>query len=314
MALPPSRGEIQRWIELGAVLVDGKVAHSADKTRVGSRVEVDPPAAQKTDMAPDASVEFEVLHVDTAVVVLMKPAGLVVHPGAGHTTGTLVHGLLAHGWFRAEDLLVGDGTSAVTRRGQHQNDEATHFRPGIVHRLDKGTSGVMVVARTAEAREDLKKQFAVHSIERAYDAITVGVAKTMTHRTLHGRHAKDRMRFTSRVTMGKHAVTHVSLVRTLARGAASLVSCRLETGRTHQIRVHLSESGAPVLGDPVYGSIPKDTLVREAHEMLGHQALHARVLGFRHPVTGQPMRFEADFPADFALALSRLSAASGSDA
>lgn len=292
---------MQRWIELGAVLVDGKPARAADKTRPGSRVDVEPPIARLTEATPDASVSFEVLHVDAALVVLMKPAGLVVHPGAGHATGTLVHGLLARGWFRAEDLLMGE-------------EPQEHFRPGIVHRLDKGTSGVMVVARTAEAREGLKEQFASHTIERAYDAITIGAAKTATHRTMHGRHPKDRLRFTTRVTSGKRAVTRVTLVRALANGSASLVSCTLETGRTHQIRVHLAESGTPVLGDPLYAHPPKDALLREVSSALGHQALHARVLGFRHPVTGQALRFEADLPPDFAAALSRLEGASGSGA
>lgn len=285
-------------MELGVVQVDGQVARSADKARSGSTVTVERPIARLTEATPDASVAFEVMHVDAALVVVMKPAGLVVHPGAGHLTGTLVHGLLARGWFRVEDLLSDDSGES-------------HFRPGIVHRLDKGTSGVMVVARTAEAREGLKEQFATHTIERAYDAITLGVTETQTHRTMHGRHPKDRMRFTARVTTGKRAVTHVRLVRSLANGAASLVACTLETGRTHQIRVHLAESGTPVLGDPLYGRQSKDALVREVGTTLGHQALHARVLAFRHPLTGQLMRFEAEFPPDFALALSRLSGASG---
>ncbi len=290
----PSRAEIQRWIELGAVTVDGKVARSADKARPGSSVIVEPPIAQLTTATPDASVSFEVLHVDTSLVVVMKPAGLVVHPGAGHATGTLVHGLLARGWFKAEDFISEDGGEG-------------HFRPGIVHRLDKGTSGIMVVARTAEAREGLKSQFATHTIERAYDAIVLGVAETKTHRTLHGRHPKDRVRFTTRVSTGKRAITHVRLVRPLASGAASLVVCTLETGRTHQIRVHLADSNTAVIGDPLYGRPSKNALVQGVADALGHQALHARVLGFRHPLTGQSMRFEADFPPDFATALEGLS-------
>lgn len=300
-AEPPSRAEIQRWIELGAVTLSGRAAQAKDRVREGASVEIVRPRGRTSDASPDASVRFDVLFVDESIVVLVKPAGLVVHPAAGHDTGTLVHGLLARGWFRAEDFASSE-------------DETAHFRPGIVHRLDKGTSGVMVVARTAMAREALKAQFQVHSIERAYDAITVGVAATKTHRTLHGRDARDRMRFTSRVAQGKHAVTHVTLVAPLAEGRASLVRCTLETGRTHQIRVHLAESGTPVLGDPLYGKPPRDDLLREVGAALGHQALHARVLGLVHPLTGQRMRFEADFPPDFAMALTRLGAASGSGA
>ncbi len=259
-----------------------------DVVREGSRVEVTPLSRPRTDLTPDASVRFEVLHEDDDLVVLVKPAGLVVHPAAGNETGTLVHGLLAKGFFRLD-------ASA---------DEEGNFRPGIVHRLDKGTSGVMVVARTVAAREKLKALFAAHDIERAYDAIVVGAAKDGTFRTLHGRHPTDRKRFTSKVTRGKHAVTRVEVLERFA--SATLVRCTLETGRTHQIRVHLAESGTPVLGDPVYGSAPRDATLRALGTKLGHQALHARVLGFVHPRTGRRVRFEAEWPEDFAAVVEAL--------
>ncbi|HEY8041931.1 MAG TPA: RluA family pseudouridine synthase, partial [Polyangiaceae bacterium] len=242
---------------------------------------------------PDPQVRFDVLYVDEAVVVVSKPSGLVVHPARGHEAGTLVNGLLALGLFRREELL-------------DERDAAGHRRPGIVHRLDKGTSGVMVVARTAEAREALKAQFQAHSIDRAYEAIVVGQAATGTFATLHGRHPRDRLRFTTRVRTGKRAVTHVRVLAALQ--GATHVECTLETGRTHQIRVHLAESGTPVLGDPVYGKAPRDARVRAVGERLGHQALHARLLGFAHPVSGERVRFEVPVPDDFRGALEELGA------
>jgi 23S rRNA pseudouridine1911/1915/1917 synthase len=286
-AVGASRAEVQRWIVAGRVTVDGAAGDASARVREGQRVEVRPMVAPATAAKPESDVRFEVLYADDDVVVVNKPPGLVVHPARGHEGGTLVNGLLARGYFRREEL--GD-------------DE----RPGIVHRLDKGTSGVLVVARTADAREKLKAQFQAHSIERAYEAIVVGEARGGTHATLHGRHPRDRMRFTSRVRSGKRAVTHVRVLAKLA--GATHVECTLETGRTHQIRVHLAESGTPVLGDPLYGKSPRDPRVRDVAEALGHQALHARVLGFVHPRTGRPMRFEAPPPPDFAEALASLGA------
>jgi 23S rRNA pseudouridine1911/1915/1917 synthase len=293
---------VQRWIEEGRVTVDGTARDASARVREGERVLVRPAPRQATIALPDASVEFEVLHVDDEVVVLNKPPGLVVHPARGHESGTLVNGLLARGLFRRDALEGADGAGGED--GDADERDAAHVRPGIVHRLDKGTSGVMVVARTASAREALKAQFQAHSIERAYEAIVVGRAAAETISTMHGRHPRDRLRFTTRVTRGKHAVTHVRVLAPL-RGATH-VECTLETGRTHQIRVHLAESGTPVLGDPLYGKPPRDPEVRAVAERLGHQALHARLLGFIHPGTQQRVRFEAPPPADFGQALAAL--------
>jgi len=288
-----SRSEIQRWIGRGRVTVEGVPGDASTTLRAGERVVVMPEPGAPTEAQPDPDVRFDVLHVDQDIVVVDKPPGLVVHPSRGHAGGTLVNGLLALGLFRREDFA--DDAGAVE-----------NGRPGIVHRLDKGTSGVMVVARTVEAREGLKGQFQEHTIDRAYLAIVVGVARSCTFSTLHGRHPANRLRFTTHVHRGKRAVTHVRALESL--DGATLVECTLETGRTHQIRVHLSESGTSVLGDPLYGKAPRSPRLRAVGEGLGHQALHARLLGLVHPRTGERMRFEAPPPDDFAAAVEALRA------
>jgi len=285
-----SRATVQRWIHAERVTLDGRNAASSEKVRLGAIVEVRPLAPPTTDLEPDQSVAFEILFEDAHLVVLDKPGGLVVHPARGHETGTLVHGLLARTSFGRVTLADGDAS----------------LRPGIVHRLDKGTSGVMVVAKDEPTREGLKSLFSRHDIERAYLAIVVGAATDQTFETLHGRHRKDRLKFTTRVTTGKRAVTSVRVVERLG-ALATLVECRLETGRTHQIRVHLSEcSKTPILGDPVYGQVPRDPRLRKLAERLGRQALHAVVLGFVHPATGQKLFFRREPPADFMSALREL--------
>jgi 23S rRNA pseudouridine1911/1915/1917 synthase len=274
---------LQRWIDEGRVTLSGRPIAAKDKARAGSVVRIEPGPPPRSEALPEA-IPLDILHEDEHLIVLHKPAGLVVHPAAGHAGGTLVNALLHH-----TEVEGGDDPR----------------RPGVVHRLDKDTSGVMVVTRSEAARAGLSALFARHEIERVYEAICVGQPPhQQRYETLIGRHPQDRKRFSSKVRSGKRAVTHVMLVRNLL--GAALVRCQLETGRTHQIRVHLADHGFPLLGDRVYGRASRDALLREVGAELGRQALHARVLGFVHPVTGVALRFEAEPPADFRRALSRL--------
>src|SRR5688572_7201900 len=217
----PSRSELQRWIEHGGVKVDGVVKKASEKLHEGARIAVEPEPPPSTEALAEDGIEFDVVWMDDAVIVLNKPAGLVVHPARGHTSGTLVNGLLARGVFDPPDgdEEVDERPSVSVRSPKTKKDDLgippsspadlDRARPGIVHRLDKGTSGLMIVARHPRAREHLKTQFAAHSIEREYVAICVGDVKEKTFDTLHGRHPTDRLRFSSKVMTGKKAVTHV---------------------------------------------------------------------------------------------------------
>ncbi|MEM1417068.1 MAG: RluA family pseudouridine synthase [Myxococcota bacterium] len=285
-----SRSTLQRWIEDGRVRIDGAPAQAKQRVRPGQRLEVRPAPPPPSAAVPQ-DLPLDVRFEDAHLVVVHKPAGLVVHPAPGHPDGTLVNALLHHVDFSTEG---GDP-----------------MRPGIVHRLDRFTSGVMVVAKSVRAREGLVALFQAHDVERRYDAIALGALPgPVTYETLHGRHPRDRKKFSGRVERGKRAVTHVVPVAGLPSAAplATHVACRLETGRTHQIRVHLAEAGHPLLGDPLYGKTPKDPRLRAAATALGRQALHAATLGFAHPVTGEPMRFEAELPEDFRAARDALGA------
>jgi 23S rRNA pseudouridine1911/1915/1917 synthase len=279
-----SRSAVQQWIDHGNVSVNGTpVRKGSARVAAGAAIEVQPEEPPPTDAVADPSVQVKVIYEDDALIVIDKPAGLVVHPARGHATGTLVNGLLARGSFDAAPV--------------DDRDPEGKRRPGIVHRLDKDTSGVLVVARTPEAREGLKALFAKHDIEREYHAVVIGRANDGTYDTMIGRHPTDRLRFTTRTSVGRRAVTHVKVAEHVE--GAALVVCHLETGRTHQIRVHLSECGCtPVLGDALYGGKPRDARVAAIAKTLGRQWLHARVLGFVHPITGQRMRFESAIPAE----------------
>jgi len=290
-----SRAMVQRWIGEARVKVNGRVRRAKDAVAVGDVIDTEPGPPPLSAAAPDASVHVPVIYDDGDLVVVNKPAGMVVHPGRGHQTGTLVNGLLA---------LDGFGLPPSDPR-----DPEGRLRPGIVHRIDKDTSGLLVVAKTALGREGLKTQLAAHSVERVYRALTQGVPAPGRIRTLHARHPRSRLKFTSETTRGREAVTLVSVVEVLAGGRAALVECRLETGRTHQIRVHLAETlGRPLLADSVYGRPSGHPDLRRIEETLGRQALHAGVLGFVHPRSGEQHRFEAPLPHDMDQALSELRA------
>lgn len=284
-----SRGDVLRAIENDALRVNGRAVKASYRVRAGDRVELELPLPAPSEALPE-DIAIDVVFEDESVLVVNKPAGLVVHPARGHASGTLVNAVLFH---HAVD-----------------DDEAPE-RPGIVHRLDRDTSGVMVIAKTPLARERLKSQFQAHSIERVYEAVAVGVIeRAVTFDTLYNRHPTDRMRFSSRVREGKRACTHVTPVESFGSDATR-VECRLETGRTHQIRVHLSDNGHALLGDATYGKPPKNARLRAIADALGRQALHARVLGFVHPASGEFVRFERQPPKDFARALEALRAERG---
>jgi 23S rRNA pseudouridine1911/1915/1917 synthase len=231
-------------------------------------------------------IPLHVLFEDAHLIVLDKPAGLVVHPATSHQAGTLVNALLHH----CGDSLVGVG-------GER--------RPGIVHRLDKDTSGVMVVAKDEPSLIALQEQFATHDLDRRYLALIEGVvAERGSFKTAYGRDPRDRKKFSSRVATGKRAVTHWEVKERVA--GATLVEARLETGRTHQIRVHFKDAGHPLIGDGVYGRPPREPRLRTVARELGRQALHAHVLGIRHPISGEPMRWQTAPPPDFQRALAAL--------
>jgi len=281
-----SRGDVLRAIDNDALRVNGRAVKASYRVRAGDSVELELPLPEPSEALPE-DIAIDVVFEDESVLVVNKPAGLVVHPARGHASGTLVNAVLFH--HTVED------------------DEAPE-RPGIVHRLDRDTSGVMVIAKTSLARERLKAQFQAHTIERVYEAIAVGVIdRALTFDTLYNRHPTERMRFSSRVREGKRACTHVTPVESFG-AEATRVECRLETGRTHQIRVHLSDNGHALLGDAMYGKPAKNPRLRAIAEALGRQALHARVLGFVHPVSGDFVRFERQPPDDFARAVQALRA------
>jgi 23S rRNA pseudouridine1911/1915/1917 synthase len=287
-----TRSAVQRLIEQGHVYLDDSMPKPSVKLRVGDKVQVTVPPPELTSATPE-DIPLEILFEDSDLVVVNKPAGMVVHPGAGNSAGTLVNALLGH----CNDLSGIGG----------------ELRPGIVHRIDKETSGILVVAKSDAAHQGLSQQFSAHTIKRVYIALVFGSMKTDTGKIegTIGRHPVDRKKMSGTSRHGKRAVTHW---RVLARyPGVSLLRIKLETGRTHQIRVHLSENGHPLLGDAVYGGGGrlaglKDAKLKSLIKEMGRQALHAQTLGFIHPVTGVYLEFSAELPADIQTILDYLSA------
>ena len=278
-----TRARVQKWIDDGRVSVDGRQAKSSAKMRSGAIAEVRVPAPAKIDVLPEA-IPLDVLHEDADLIVVNKPAGMSTHPGAGHDTGTLVNALLAH----CGDSLSGIGDA---------------LRPGIVHRLDRDTTGVLVAAKSELAHQSLSKQFHDHTASRRYHALAWGAVPALTIRARIARDPRERKRFavTEDESAGRHATTHVTPLEPL--GTATLIECRLETGRTHQIRVHLSHEGFPLVGDALYGGarVPaavKQGGLRDAAARAGRQMLHARLLGFEHPRTHEHLELTAPLPPD----------------
>ncbi len=282
-----SRARLQALMAEGRVTRAGAVlGDPSAKAQAGDYAIAVPPPAP-ADPQPEA-IPLEVLYEDAHLIVVDKPPGMAVHPAPGSETGTLVNALLAH----CGASLSGIGGVA---------------RPGIVHRIDKETSGIVVAAKSDAAHQGLSALFAAHDIDRVYVALTRGAPKPArdTIVTRLGRSQSDRKKMAVLKTGGREAITHYAVEASFGptdRPAAARVACRLETGRTHQIRVHLASRGAPCLGDPVYGSGSPTPAVRAAIAEAGlkRQALHAAVLGFVHPVTGETLRFESPLPADMA--------------
>jgi 23S rRNA pseudouridine1911/1915/1917 synthase len=268
-----SRGVAERLLETGTVLVDGRPLDKSRRLSGGEELEFEPPEPEVTTLEPE-QMDLRIAYEDEHLMVVDKPAGLVVHPASGHATGTLVQGLLEH------DIAGGDAA-----------------RPGIVHRLDRDTSGLMVVARSEEAHARLQKLIRNRALERHYTALVVGRPRSRTGRIEApiGRDRRDPLRHSLDTDKPREAVTHFEVRELLPRH--TLLDVRLETGRTHQIRVHLAAVDLPVAGDAVYG--------RPRELDLERQFLHAGRLAFPHPFTEERVDVESPLPPDLAAALER---------
>ncbi len=295
-----SRSRLEGLIDIGAVALGGETIRDANRrVKPGEEYTVQvPPAAPALPQAED--IPLSVVYEDNDLIVIEKPAGLVVHPAAGNPDGTLVNALIAH---------CGAGLTGV----------GGVARPGIVHRLDKDTSGLLIAAKNERAMKSLAKQFAAHTIERAYHAVVWGAPRAgggVIEGDI-GRSPFDRKRMAVMRAGGKSARTRYRVIETFGardRPFASLVECRLETGRTHQIRVHLTHLGHPLIGDPSYGRArqaprpknPEEAVAFAAATNFPRQALHAFVLGFHHPGLNRALRFESPWPADLSALVAAL--------
>lgn len=274
-----SRSYIQKLINDGLVLVNGSVVKANYKVRIKDELTVQIPEPEVLDVVPE-NIEIPILYEDEHLLVVNKPKGMVVHPAAGNYSGTLVNALMDY---------CGDNLSSINGV----------IRPGIVHRIDKDTSGVLVVAKSNQAHEKLSLKLKEHDVNRVYVALVHGIIREESGKidAPIGRHPVDRKKMAVNTKNGRRAVTYFRVLERFKD--TTLVEARLETGRTHQIRVHMSYIGYPILGDMVYGR-KKDKFD------LGGQALHAKLLGFVHPVTNEYMEFEAELPEYFEKLLEEL--------
>ena len=274
-----SRSGVQKLIDEGMITLNGGKTKANYKLREKDVIDVTVPEVKEVEILPE-DIPLDILYEDADVIVVNKPQGMVVHPAPGHTSGTLVNALIFH---------CGDDLSGI-------NGEK---RPGIVHRIDKDTSGVLMIAKNDMAHQSLAAQLAEHSITRKYNAVVYN-GFNEDEGTVNepiGRNPQDRKKMAVTQKHSRHAVTHYRVIERMEK--FTLIEAQLETGRTHQIRVHMTYIGHPLLGDPVYG--PKKQPIS-----LEGQALHARVLGFIHPRTGEYMEFEAPLPPYFEALLERL--------
>ena len=282
-----SRSRLSQWLKAGQVRVNGQQLRGRDKVWGGEQVEIHAELEEQTDWQAEA-IPLDIVYEDEQLIVINKPAGLVVHPAAGNPAGTLVNALLHH-----------DASLNMVPRA------------GIVHRIDKDTSGLLVVARTLPAQKSLVEQLQAHSLLREYQAVVTGVLTAGgTVDAAVGRHPVQRKRMAV-IPSGKPAVTHYRVMERFR--AHSLIGCRLETGRTHQIRVHMAHSHHPLVGDPVYGGrlrLPKgcNEALTESLRHFHRQALHAARLGLVHPASGKSVEWEAVLPADMVSLLAALHA------
>ena len=289
VALPQlSRARAQALLAENALMIDGIIVVDGSARKFSGKgfvLNVPPP---RPDKAEAQDIDLHIVYEDDHLLVVDKPAGLVVHPAAGHADGTLVNALLHH----CRGKLSGIGGVE---------------RPGIVHRIDRNTSGLLVVAKSDSAHEGLAKLFATHNIERRYWAIVSGIPTPPagTIRTQIGRSAMNRKKMAVLPeNKGKHAVTHYKTYEIFKN--ASLVSCTLETGRTHQVRVHMAHIGHPLIGDSVYSNRQNPYKIGPNQSKFERQALHAASLGFIHPISGETLLFESGLPEDMQLLLSAL--------
>ncbi len=277
-----SRSSAQQWLEQGLVIANGKTLTKKDKLKEGTEVQVDIPDPVAYEIAAE-DIPLEIVYEDEYLLIVNKPKGMVVHPAAGHYSGTLVNALMHH---------CGDSLSGINGV----------LRPGIVHRIDMDTSGLLIVAKSDKAHQGLAEQIKVHSFTRIYEAVVVGHPRedSGTICAPIGRHPTNRKKMTVTATNSKEATTHYEVIARYA--GYSHLRLRLETGRTHQIRVHMACIGHPVAGDTVYGSLKQPKICEDLHG----QCLHARCIGFIHPITGKELYFESALPAYFTDFLNKL--------